>query len=1050
MNRFNLSDWALRHRTLVGYLIAVVAVMGVYGLGHLGQADDPPFTFKVMLVRTEWPGATARQVEQQLTDRIEKKLQEVPQIDRVTSFSRPGESMVVFVAKDSTPAREVPGIYYQVRKKIGDIERTLPAGIHGPFFNDEFGDVYGNIFTVSGDGLTYGQLKDYADGIRERLLRVRGVAKVDLFGVQDEKIFIDFANAKLASLGLGVDDIGRALAGQNAVAAAGSFETGSERIYLRPSGAYDSVQAIRDTEVRAAGRALRIGDIAQVSRGYADPPAPTVRFMGRPALAVGVVMVNGGDITELGRELQAEAAAIRAGLPVGVELFEAASQPEVVKRSIGDFTRSLAEAVAIVLIVNFFSLGLRTGLVVALSIPLVLAATFFMMFVFGIGLHKISLGALILALGLLVDDAIIAVEMMWVKMEQGWERTRAAAFAYSSTAAPMLSGTLVTVAGFLPIATAASRTGVYTVSIFQVNTIALLASWLAAVVVVPFLGYLILPDPRAARPAGWFERRLPRLHAAIATGKRRLHIGQPPPVNGAGEHDVYATAFYRRLRGLVDLCVERRWAVIATTLLLFGLAILGMNLVQKQFFPASTRLELLVDLRLAEGSSLAAAEAEARKLEVVLAGEDGIDNFVAYVGWGSPRFYLALDQQLPAASFAQFIVLTRDVAAREALRGRLIKLFEADFAGLRGSVARVENGPPVGFPVQFRVSGADLAALRRLAAEVADVMRRNPHLSNVQYDWDEQSKVVEIEIDQDKARLLGLASADLAGVLAASVSGSAATTYREKDRLIDVVLRGDAATRTRLSALAELAVPTRAGRSVPLSQVARLDYRFEPGVIWRRDRLPTISVRANVYDDGMEPATVTAEVAPLLEAIRARLPDGFRLETGGSVEESAKGQASVNAGMPLFVLVVLTILMVQLQSVPRVVMVMLAAPLGLIGVALFLLVFGKPFGFVAMLGTIALFGMIMRNAVILVDQIRQDVEAGKSRWEAIVGSAVRRFRPIVLTAAAAVLAMVPLARNNFFGPMAVAIMGGLIVATALTVLFLPALYAAWYRVRREE
>jgi len=1037
---FNLSDWAIRHRALVGYCIVAVALMGIYGYRHLGQADDPPFTFKVMVVRALWPGATAQEVEQQLTDRIEKKLQEAPEVDRLVSYSRPGEAVVLFVAKDSAPASAIPNVFYQVRKKIGDIRHTLPPNVLGPFFNDEFGDVYGNIYALVSDELSYAELKTYADRIRDHLLRLGQVAKVDLFGEQDEKIYLEIANAKLATLGLDFNTVLQALARQNAVTGAGFFETGSERIYLRPSGSFDTVADVRNTVIRAGGRPLRIGDIAEVRRGTVEPPAPRVRYGAQRAIAIGVVMTLGGDIIQLGHNLQAEIARLQQQLPLGVELREVASQPAVVKRSIGNFVKSLAEAVLIVLAVTFFSLGLRTGMVVALSIPLVLAATFLLMWLFNIGLHKISLGSLILALGLLVDDAIIAVEMMWVKMEEGWERAKAAAFAYTSTAGPMLSGTLVTVAGFLPIATARSSTGEYTLSIFQVNAIALLLSWLAAVVVIPWLGYQMLPDPRA-----------PRQHSVLTRWWRGArHQSTDASVSSVhSEYEVYHTPFYHRFRGVVGWCVSHRWVVIATTIALFALAIVAFGKVQQQFFPVSIRLELMVDLRLPEGSSLKAVEAEIHHLEELLRKESGIDNVVVYVGWGAPRYYLGLDQQLPAANYAQFVILTESVKAREALRLQLIHWFETDFPSVRANVTRVENGPPVGFPVQFRVSGQDIAQLRREANDIAAIMRSNPHLSNVHLDWEEQSKVVGIEIDQDKARLLGVSSQDVAQMLNTLVTGIPITSYRERDQSIDVVLRGDSSTRAQLALLSDLMVPTASGKSVPLAQIGRIQYRFEPGVIWRRDRLPTITVRANVYGT-IQPATVTAQIEPLLAPVRASLPEGFRLETGGAVEESAKGQKSVMVGMPLFVLVVLTVLMIQLQSFSRVVLVVLTAPLGLIGVTLFLLLFNQPFGFVAMLGTIALLGMIMRNSVILVDQIQQDIAAGRSRWEAIVESTVRRFRPIVLTAAAAVLAMVPLSRDAFFGPMAVAIMGGLIVATLLTLLFLPALYAAWHRVRRVE
>ncbi|UCV11291.1 efflux RND transporter permease subunit [Dechloromonas denitrificans] len=1042
-HRFNLSDWTLHHRTLVGYFLFALALMGVFAYGKLSQSEDPPFTFKLMVIRTQWPGATARQVEQQLTEKIEKKLQETPYIDRVSSYSRAGESTVMFFAKDSTPPAQVPDVYYQVRKKIGDIRHTLPAGIQGPFFNDEFGDVFGNVYALTAEGLDYPQLKDAAERIRDELLSVPNVGKVEIFGIQDEKIFIELSNTKLATLGIDQTTIVQALNQQNAVAGAGFFETAEERIQIRPGGAFDTVQAVADTQIRSGNRSFRLGDIATVRRGTIDPPATQVRYGGKQALAIGVAMAKGGDIIVLGKDLEKRIASLQAGLPLGLEIGTAASQPDAVKRSVQAFVQSLAEAVIVVLLVTFVSLGLRVGMVVAISIPLVLAATFLAMQFFNVGLHKVSLGALVLALGLLVDDAIIAVEMMWVKMEQGWERTRAASFAYTSTAGPMLSGTLVTVAGFIPIALAKSSTGEYAFAFFQINAVALLISWLAAVVAIPWLGYKLLPDPRAPHVPGMVERRLPRL-ARLA---EKIGLSGPPQ---GDEHDVYGTPFYRRFRQLVGWCVHHRKLVIAITVLLFALSIVGMGKVQKQFFPNSTRLELNVELRLPEGASIAATDAETRRLEQWLdkdkAEFDHFEHYITYVGSGSPRYYLGLDQQLPASNVSQFVIVTRDVAAREALRGRLIHLFENDGFAARANIARIENGPPVGYPVQFRVSGDDIDTLRKTAAKVAEIMRSDPEISNVNFDWSELSKAVDIEIDQDKARLLGVSSQDLAALLNMSLNGYTVTSYREGLKSIDVVLRGDREERTHLSMLANLSVPTRSGKSVPLSQIARLKHDFEPGLIWRRDRLPTITVRGNLYGK-IQPATVVDRINPEIARIQAALPEGYRIATGGSVEESAKGSSSVMAGIPLFLLAVITILMIQLQSVSRVVMVLLTAPLGIIGIALFLLVFRQPFGFMALLGTIALFGMIMRNSVILVDQIEQDLAAGKPRWEAIVESTVRRFRPIVLTAAAAVLAMIPLSRNDFFGPMAVAIMGGLIIATALTLLFLPALYATWYKVK---
>jgi len=1046
MNRFNLSAWALRNQPLLRYFLVVLAVLGVWSYLGLGQSEDPPFTFKVMVVQTQWPGATAAEITEQVTEKVEKKLQEIPELDFLRSYSKPGESQVFVVVKDSIAAERVPDVFYQVRKKIGDIRYTLPAGILGPFFNDEFGDTFGNIYALTGDGYSDAQLRDYAERLKLELLRTPNVAKVDLIGLQDEKIYIEVSNAKLATLGVSFDQVQQTLQAQNAITPAGSFETDSDRIYLRPSGAFDSVEAIRNISIRANGHLFRLGDVAEVRRGFSDPPQPRMRYDGKNALGLAVSMRACGDIIQLGKDLDTTVVRVQKTLPVGLELDRVADQPRAVARSVGEFVDTLGIAVAIVLLVSFFSLGLRTGLVVALSIPLVLAMTFAAMKYFGIDLHKISLGALVLALGLLVDDAIIAVEMMAIKMEQGLTRVEAAAFAYTSTAFPMLTGTLITAAGFLPIATAKSGTGEYTRSIFEVVALALLISWLAAVVLIPYLGYKLLPE-QGAPPSRfenwlrlWRKRAAARLPAALRAENRRTG-------NEAAEHDPYATPFYRRFRALVDWCVTRRKTVITATVLAFALSIAGFGFVQQQFFPDSTRPELLIDLKLTEGASLTATQEQVKKLEAWLAKRPELENYVSYVGSGAPRFYLPLDQQLPQASFAELVLLTKGSREREQLRSDLIALFEHDFSELRARVLRLENGPPVGYPVQFRISGADIPTVRELARKAADVVRQNTNVHNVNLDWEEPSKVVRLAIDQERARVLGVSSQDLANFLQSSLSGVPVTYYRERDQLIEVSLRGPADERARLSLLESLAVPTPSGQSVPLKQIATVSYGFEEGIIWRRNRLPTVTVRGDIYG-GITPATVTAQIDPQLNDLRAQLPPGYLLEVGGAVEESAKGQTSVNAGMPLFLLVVLTVLMVQLRSFSRVLLVVLTAPLGLIGVTLFLLVFNVPFGFVAMLGTIALMGMIMRNSVILVDQIEQDIAAGHDAWTAIVDATTRRFRPIVLTALAAILAMIPLARSAFFGPMAVAIMGGLFVATALTLFFLPALYAAWFRVRR--
>ncbi len=1028
MKSINLSEWALRHRSMVAYLILVFMLGGAISYFKLGRAEDPDFTIKVMVVRTLWPGATAREVELQVTERIEKKLQEVPWLDVVRSNSKAGESLVFVVLKDYTPKKEVPEAWYQVRKKIGDIKQSFPVGVQGPFINDEFGDTFINIFAVTGDGFDLARLRLEADRLARELRLVPDVKKVELIGVQEEKIFVEISHAKLAMLGIDPLLIYDALQKQNAMVPSGFFETPTDRMRLRVSGDFTSEESVREIGVQAAGQFFRLGDIANVKRGYVDPPTPRMRVKGEPAVGVAIVMNKGADVIALGERLRSEVARMQKDLPQGIDIHVVANQPEIVSQAIGLFMSSLAEAVIIVLAVSFLSLGLRTGTVVALSIPLVLAITFLLMEAFGIDLQRISLGALIIALGLLVDDAIIAVEMMVVKMEQGWDRFRSATFAYASTAFPMLTGTLITVAGFMPVGFARSVAGEYTFSIFAVVGIALIVSWVVAVVFTPYLGYKIL-------------------NAKKLQAKGAQH----------GD-DIYETPFYRRVRDAVDWCVRRRWLVIGSTLMAFVLSLVVLNtVVEKQFFPASSRSELLVDVWLPQGSSLKATERVATKVEKLLLNEPefskSIKDFASYIGNGSPRFYLALDQQLFNDNFAQFVVVTKDINAREELKSRLDAYFAADNADWRAGLAnarirvlRLENGPPVGFPIQFRVSGENLAELRKVAEQVATVMRANPHVKDVNFDWNEMGKSVRLEIDQDRARALGVSSHDLSNSVNSMLAGSAITQVRDGDYLVDVVVRAPGDERARMSALADINIRTASGRYVPLAQVAKISYQLEDVLINRRNRLPTITVRADIRDDVQAPV-ISAQIDPELDAVREKLSPGFRIELGGATEESTKGEASIKAVMPWMLMVVITLLMLQLQSIGRTILVLLTAPLGLIGVAIALMLFNAPFGFVANLGVIALSGMIMRNSVILVDQIEQDEKAGKPTWEAIVGSTVRRFRPIMLTAAAAILAMIPLQRSIFWGPMAVAIMGGLIVATLLTVFFLPALYAAWYRVK---
>ncbi|MGQ1458044.1 efflux RND transporter permease subunit [Acinetobacter baumannii] len=1038
--KFNLSEWALNNKGIVLYFMLLLGIIGAISYSKLSQSEDPPFTFKVMVVQTYWPGATAKEVSTLVTDRIEKELMTTGQYDKIMAYSRPGESMVTFVAKDSLTSAQIPDVWYNVRKKVNDIRHELPSGVQGPFFNDEFGDTFGNIYVLTGKDFDYALLKEYADRLQLQLQRVKDVGKVELIGLQDQKIWIEISNTKAVQLGIPVSAIQEALQKQNSMASAGFFETGTDRIQIRVSGQLQSVEDIKKMPLLVGDKTIQLGDVADVYRGFSQPAQPRMRFMSDNGIGIAVSMRKGGDIIALGKNLETEFAQLQKTLPLGMKLQKVSDQPVAVQRSIHEFVKVLAEAVIIVLLVSFFSLGFRTGLVVAFSIPLVLAMTFAGMNLFDVGLHKISLGALILALGLLVDDAIIAVEMMAIKMEQGYSRIKAAGFAWKTTAFPMLTGTLITAAGFLPIATAQSSTGEYTRSIFQVVTIALLVSWVAAVLFVPYLGEKLLPDfTKTGHQAPWYVRLWARI-----TKKP-----QPQTVAISQDHhyDPYQSSFYLRFRKMVEFCVTYRKTVIATTVGIFVLSVLMFKMVPQQFFPPSNRAEILVDLKLEEGASLTATEQAVKKVEQFLSKQKGIDNYVAYVGTGSPRFYLPLDQQLPQASFAQFVVLASSLDDRDEIRRSLETQIKQLLPQVRTRVSLLENGPPVGYPLQYRVSGEDLNLVRKEAQQVARVISENPNTTNVHLDWGEPSKIISIQIDQDRARQMGVSSLDLANFLNASITGSAIEQYREKRELIEIRLRGDKAERVEVASLASLAVPTANGTTVPLAQIAKIEYKFEDGLIWHRNRLPTITVRADIRTN-LQPATVVGELAETMDKLRAELPSGYLIEVGGTVEESARGQSSVNAGMPLFLAVVMTLLMIQLKSLSRATIVFLTAPLGLIGVVLFLLLFNKPFGFVAMLGTIALSGMIMRNSLILIDQIEQDRQAGHPTWEAIIDATVRRFRPIILTALAAVLAMIPLSRSIFFGPMAVAIMGGLIVATLLTLFFLPALYAAWFKVKK--
>ena len=1046
---FNLSRWALEHAALTRFLMLVLLLLGVSAYFQLGQDEDPPFTFRAMVVRSYWPGATAQQVAEQVTDKIERTLQEVPYADKIRSYSKPGESQIIFQIKDSSKASEVANVWYSVRKKVGDMRGTLPQGVLGPFFNDDFGDVFGVIYALQADGFSYAELRTFADDVRQQLLRVPDVAKVELFGVQDEKLYIEISQRRLAELGLDMNAVLAQLGQQNVVESAGAVQTPLDVVQVRVAGQFKATDDLRAMPIRgSSGAQLRLGDIASIERAYVDPPVIKVRHQGQEVIALGVAMTKGGDIIALGKALKTTTQRLEKALPVGVKLVQIQDQPTAVATSVREFVKVLIEAVTIVLAVSFISLGLhkrpgqnsllkrwtldmRPGLVVGITIPLVLAMTFLAMQYWGIGLHKISLGSLIIALGLLVDDAIISVEMMVTKMEQGYDKVRAATFAYEITAMPMLTGTLITAAGFLPIGLAQSTVGEYTFAIFAVTVIALVLSWIVSVYFVPYLGTLLLKAPP---------------HVVLAS---RAGAGEP---SAGPVHDPYDTPFYNTFRRAVNACVQHRWLTLGVTLLVFALGIVGMGRVQQQFFPDSSRPEIIVDIWSPEGSSFAANEAVAKRVEARLLAEPGVASVTQWVGSGVPRFYLPLDQVFPQTNVSQFIVVPADLKLRESLRVKLPALLATEFPEVRGRVKLLPNGPPVPYPVQFRVVGTDPLQLRERADEVNAILRLNPNLRGVNDNWNESVKVMRLEVDQTKARALGVSSQSIAQASRAVFSGATVGQFREGDQLIDIVLRQPLAERNAISDIANAYVPTASGKSIPLTQIAKPVFAWEPGVMWRENRDYAITVQGDIVE-GLQGATVTAQLLPQLKKLETQWAQsghsGYRIEVAGAVEESSKGSASIIVGIPIMLFITFTLLMLQLHSFSRAMLVFLTGPLGIAGVAGALLLLNRPFGFVALLGVIALMGMIQRNSVILIDQIEQDRARGVPDWEAIVESTVRRLRPIVLTAAAAVLAMIPLSRSVFWGPMAVAIMGGLIVATVLTLLALPAMYAAWFRVKRE-
>jgi multidrug efflux pump len=1011
MKSFNLSDWALAHRSLVWYFMIAFAAAGLFSYLQLGREEDPAFTIKTMVIQAQWSGASADEMTRQVTDRIEKKLEELETLDYTKSLTVAGQTTIFVNLRDATKARDVAPTWVRVRNMIADIKPDFPQGVIGPGFNDRFGDVFGNIYAFTSDGLSLRQLRDRVEDVRARILTVPDVGKVDILGAQDEVIYLEFSTRKIAALGLDIPSIVNSLRAQNAIAPSGELQAGRERVSVRVSGQFTSEASLRAINLRVNDRFFPLTDVATITRGYTDPPTSLFRVNGQPAIAVAIGMKTGANLLKFGEALKEEVSKITADLPIGVGVHLVSDQPVIVEHAVSGFTEALFEAVVIVLAISFISLGLRAGLVVAIAIPLVLAITFVVMAYAGITLQRISLGALIIALGLLVDDAMIAVEMMVARLESGDGREKAATHVYTSTAFPMLTGTLVTVAGFIPVGLNSSSAGEYTFTLFVVIAVSLLVSWIVAVLFTPLLGVTILPASMKAHHEGKKGR--------------------------------FAEAFFR----VLAICMRRRWMTIAVTVAAFALAIFGMTFVQQQFFPSSDRPELVVDWNLPQNSSIAETNAQMARFEQeALRGNDGIDHWSTYVGTGAPRFVLSFDLQTANISFGQIVIVTKGIKVRDRVKAELEAYLKKTFAGTDTYVKLLEVGPPVGRPVQYRVSGPVISEVRELSQQLAGVLRGNPHLGGVVFDWMEPSRVVKVDVLQDKARQLGVTSEDIAITLNGVLDGTSVTQVRDDIYLVKVLGRATAAERGSIETLRNLQLTGSGGQAVPLAEVATLRYEIEQPTIWRRSRLPTITLKADVVD-AVQPNTVVDQLAPQVTKFSEKLPPGYSVAIGGSVEESAKSQAPIAAVVPLMLFIMATILMIQLQSFHRLFLVFAVAPLAVIGVVAALLPSGAPLGFVAILGVLALIGILIRNSVILIVQIEQLKDEGRPAWDAVVEATEHRMRPIMLTAAAASLALIPIAREVFWGPMAYAMMGGIIVGTVLTLLFLPALYVAWFRIK---
>ncbi|MBB4230624.1 efflux RND transporter permease subunit [Rhizobium mongolense] len=1013
MNRFNLSDWALEHRSLVWYFMIMFAVAGAFAYLGLGREEDPSFTIKTMVIQAQWPGASAQEVTQQVTDRIEKKLQELDKLEHTRSITTADQTIVFVDLLPETNARDVKPTWSRVRNLIDDIKHEFPQGVVGPFFDDQFGDVYGNIFAFTGaSGLSQRELRDFAENARTQILKIPDVGKVDIVGAQDEVIYLEFSTRKIAALGIDRSAIIATLQAQNAVTQSGFVETGPERVALRVGGRFISEDTLRGINLRVNDRFFPLTDVATITRGTVDPATSLFRFNGKPAIGLAIGMKTGGNVLAFGEALEKTMSKITQELPVGVSVEQVSDQPKVVEEAVGGFTKALFEAVAIVLAISFISLGMRAGLVVAIAIPLVLAITFMVMFYTGISLQRISLGALIIALGLLVDDAMIAVEMMVARLEMGDSLRKAATYVYTSTAFPMLTGTLVTVAGFIPVAFNKSSAGEFTFTLFVVIAVSLVVSWIVAVLFTPLIGVTLLPKTMK---------------------KHAEHKGR------------VAKAF----SSMLQFCLRWRWMTIVATVVLFAGSIVGLTMVQQQFFPSSDRPELIVDWNLPQNSSIAETSRQMAQFEhEMLAGNPTVEHWSTYVGRGAPRFILSFDVQPADVSFGQTIIVAKGLDARDKLKQEAEAYLQKTFPGTDAYVKLLEIGPPVGKPIQYRVSGDNLQTVRDLARKLGSIVGTDPSLRNIAFDWNEPARVVKIDVLQDKARQLGVSSQDIAMALNTVVQGNAVTQVRDNIYLVDVIGRAAEKERGSIDTLLDLQLQSSSGQSVPLSSVATFHYELEQPTIWRRDRIPTITIKAGI-GDATQPATVVKALSDKVSAFEKTMPAGYSVKIGGAVEESAKSQGPIAKVAPAMFVIMATLLMIQLQSFHRLFLVFSVAPLALIGVVVALLASNSPLGFVALLGVLALVGILIRNSVILIVQIEELRAEGMSAWKAVVEATEHRMRPIMLTAAAATLALIPISHEIFWGPMAYAMMGGIVVGTALTLLFLPALYVAWFRIPRE-